>query len=167
MTAFLRNVYLADDHSSFVRWNRVFFRIMKPICAARTANVKVNEGFWTRAVGNIYSANFTVKFPLCRKREMGLVVLRPTCPLSPLYAPRPDFLSDLSSHPRPLFRHYLMWTSLLSFQISSSYFISPSFLLLEPAICHSRYPLREQSLSRFSIVDSSARRLVSSLICRF
>lgn len=48
VTAFLRSVYRADDHSSFVRWNRVFFRIMKPICAVRTANVKVNEGFWTR-----------------------------------------------------------------------------------------------------------------------
>lgn len=39
---------------------------MKPICASWTANVKVNEGFWSRAAENIYSANFTVKFPLCR-----------------------------------------------------------------------------------------------------
>jgi len=103
VTPFLRNVHYVDDNSSFVRWDRVFFRIMKPICAARTANVKVNEGFWTRAVGNIYSANFTVKFPLCRKREMGLVVLRETCPLSPFYALWSDFWSDLSSHSRPYF----------------------------------------------------------------
>jgi len=100
VTPFLRNVHFVDDNSSFVRWDRVFFRIMKPICAARTANVKVNEGFWTRAVGNIYSTNFTVKFPLCRKREMGLVVLRGTCPFYALWS---DFWSDLSSHSRPYF----------------------------------------------------------------
>lgn len=119
--------------------------------------------FGLGAVGNIYSANFTVKFPLCRKREMGLVVLRPTCPLSPLYAPRPDFLSDLSSHSRPLFRHYLTWTSTPVPNLFLVLYIS-SFPLLERAICHSRYPLREHSFSRFSIANSSPRKLVLSLV---
>lgn len=90
-SSFLRNVRLADDFSSFARKrrNRVFLRIMKPIFAARTANVKVNEGFWSpRAQRETYIfREFRRKISALQEREMGPVVLRPTCPLSLLYAP--------------------------------------------------------------------------------
>lgn len=142
-TAFLRNVHHADDNSSFVRWDRLFFRIMKPICAARTANVKVNEGFWSiraREREHIYSANFTVKFPLCRKREMetgrittDMSVVSVICSTARLFV---WFIVTLS----PLFRHYLTWEPLST--RSESLRLVPyisSFPLLERAICHSRY----------------------------
>lgn len=45
VSSFVYNVHLVADNSSFMHGEIVFFRIMKPICATRTANVKVNEGF--------------------------------------------------------------------------------------------------------------------------
>lgn len=109
-------------------------------------------------VGNIYSANFTVKFPLCRKRKMGLAVLRPTCPLSPLYALWPDFFVWFIVTLWSLFRHYLtrIWTI---FRISLSYFIS-LLSCYSSKLFVTRVILTGTSLLRFSIVDSSPRRSV-------
>lgn len=101
---------MSTPRTTFLRLHttedRAFLRIMKPIFAAQTANVKVNEGFWWRARAlEIYPANFTVKFPLRRNGKWDRSrVLRPTCPLSPLYTQCGflDFLPDLSSRSPPL-----------------------------------------------------------------
>lgn len=45
VSSFLYNAHVEADNSSFMHGEIVFFRIMKPICATQTANVKINEGF--------------------------------------------------------------------------------------------------------------------------
>lgn len=146
-SSFLRNVHLSDDNSSFARWDRVFLRLMKPICASWTANVKVNEGFWSRAAENIYSANFTVKFPLCRNGKWNWSYYDRHVRCLRYMLREPTFCL--------IYRHTLvlisaLFNALLVADLFALLYV-PSFLPLERAICHSRYPRKNEIFPDFQL----------------
>lgn len=100
---------------------------------------------------HIYSANFTVKFPFCKNGEMAPLVLRPTCPLSPLCAPRPDFLPDLSSHTLALISALFNAAPFPLVRISSPYFMSPLSCRPCELFVTSRYPRRNKISPDFQL----------------
>lgn len=125
---------------------------MKPICATRAANVKVNEGFWPRAPRErIYSVNFTVKCSLCRKRKWDrsyydrrIRCLFAVCFVVGLFA---WFIVTLA----PLFRHYLT-PSYSSSNLFALLYVS-SFLLTRASYLSLAISLKEENLFRFSIAN--------------